>query len=1132
VTGRATPRRFESPSGLIVQVNTNGSIRRMEHGDVVLNLFPGTEMEGGATNIYLRRLGRDIASTPLLGPRSPLAVHLDAHGLRATGCWQGIGIALSLILADTAPAWFWRVTLDNRGEAAVTVDLVYTHDVALAHYGAIRMNEYYVSQYVDHTPLTHPGRGCVLAVRQNLSMAGRQPWAVIGSLAHGVSFATDAFQFHGLATRAGDAPAALVAPRLPGVRRQHEHSMAVIQEASVPLAPGAHSHRGFFGWFEADHPAASSRADLAAVDRALALPEAAPRHERHDTKGVRPAAATLFSTARLLHCDDLTDSEIARFWGNNLRHVERDDGRVLSFFCGDHTHVALRAKELRVLRPHGHLVRSGDRLTPDEASLTSTTWMAGVFNSLVTQGHVSINRFLSTTRSYLSLFRAGGQRIFVELADGYHLLDIPSAYEMRPSGCRWIYKHAKGVIEVRSWAAVDRHELNLAIRVVEGPPCRFLLSHHVALNGDDGADAVPVQFTHDATGIAVRPVPDSDVGRRFPNGTFHIEPGRGTPIERVGGDEVLFADGLSRSQPYVAIVTGKASSATFRILGKLIPTAIAASAPDMAADERRADRFWNGMVGLRGLHPIRRSAPAGDVTTLHEILPWFAHNAMIHYLAPRGLEQYSGGGWGTRDVSQGPVELLLALGRWGPLRDILLRLFAAQNPDGDWPQWFMFFDRERGIRPADSHGDIVFWPPLALAKYLLTSEDASVLDQEVPFFHPGGDDQAERATVWGHVERALALIARRVIPRTHLAAYGHGDWNDSLQPADPSMREKLCSAWTVTLHYETITTLAAAVRRVGRPELATGFDAAAAAIRDDFRRLLIADDTLAGFAYFHNDGRIDYWLHPRDAATGIQYRLLPMIHAIINGLLAPEEAQRHVDYIQRHLLGPDGARLFDRPPPYRGGPQRYFQRAESSTFFGREIGIMYTHAHLRYAEAMARYGDAEACFRALRQATPIHIGTVVPAARPRQANCYYSSSDATFGDRYDALQRYAAVKDGTVPLEGGWRVYSSGAGIGLRLIHECFLGLRRAKSALVFDPVIPKALDGLRADVDVAGRRATVVYRVERNGHGPTAVGVNGTAVPFERDANPYRTGGARVSLAALTPLLTAGDNEIVVQLA
>ena len=107
-----------------------------------------------------------------------------------------------------------------------------------------------------------------------------------------------------------------------------------------------------------------------------------------------------------------------------------------------------------------------------------------------------------------------------------------------------------------------------------------------------------------------------------------------------------------------------------------------------------------------------------------------------------------------------------------------------------------------------------------------------------------------------------------------------------------------------------------------------------------------------------------------------------MIHAIINGLLTPAAGAAHVGHIKQHLLGPDGARLFDRPSPYHGGPQRYFQRAESSTFFGREIGIMYTHAHLRYAEAMARYGDADAFFLALRQANPDRVRAVVPSARP------------------------------------------------------------------------------------------------------------------------------------------------------
>src|SRR5690606_25896445 len=106
----------------------------------------------------------------------------------------------------------------------------------------------------------------------------------------------------------------------------------------------------------------------------------------------------------------------------------------------------------------------------------------------------------------------------------------------------------------------------------------------------------------------------------------------------------------------------------------------------------------------------------------------------------------------------------------------------------------------------------------------------------------------EPASVWQHVERALALIARRVIAGTALAAYGHGDWNDALQPADPSMREHMCSAWTVTLHHQMLTTLARALRVIGREGEAPRYERWAQDVRRDFQRLLIVDDVLAGYA--------------------------------------------------------------------------------------------------------------------------------------------------------------------------------------------------------------------------------------------------------------------------------------------
>ncbi|MFO1419160.1 MAG: hypothetical protein U1E83_10885 [Methylotetracoccus sp.] len=1122
------PATLTSPSGLSVQVNANGSIRRFDHKDLTLNLFPGDELEGGAGNLYLRRRGRTIELTPLLGPDSPSSVQIVDGRLRVSGEWQGIRYRLTLVLAESAAAWFWHVRLDNLGDKVAVVDLVYAQDVALAYYWAIRLNEYYISQYVDHCPLRHPERGAVLAVRQNLATGGKQPWALMGSLGHASGFATDALAFFGLARRSGEAIEALQQRDFPNQRLQHEHSMAVLEEQWFTLVPGKGENRGFFGWFEDDHPGASSDADLGFVERALALPEAAPPVWTHQIAGT-PVARNLFNQATPLAVVDLTAAELDALFGDDRREPEFEQGELLSFFTGPHHHVALRAKELRVLRPHGHMLRTGRHLTPDERSLTTTVWMNGVFNSLLTQGHASINRLLSTTRSYLGLFRAHGQRVLVERGGRFHLLMVPSAFETSADSARWIYKHDSGVIAVSCLAGHAPHELNLSIDVLAGDPCRFIVTQHIALNGDDGADRMPVSFSLDADGVRVSPRPDGDVGRRFPEGYFRIDPGSTTPVESVGGDELLFADGQSRAQPFLVIVTSATRTASFRITGHLIPEA-ADPASGAARSDAQTDEPPIPLL-LGALRPAFETEQVADLRRLEEILPWFTHNALVHYLAPRGLEQFSGGAWGTRDICQGPVELLLGFGLWPPIRDLLTRVYSAQNPDGDWPQWFQFFERERDIRAGDSHGDIVFWPLLALAQYLVAAEDASVLDEQLPFFDSAGDAVAERGTVWQHVERALGVIERRRIPGTALAAYGHGDWNDSLQPVDPGMRERLCSSWTVTLHYQTLVWLARGLRAVGRARLAEQLERSQEPILADFQRHLLRDGVLAGFAHFGESGPPELLVHPSDQRTGMSYSILAMVHAIANDLLTPEQAAQHVELIRTHLLAPDGARLFDRPPPYRGGPQTLFQRAESSSFFGREIGIMYMHAHLRYAEAMARYGDAEGFFDALRKANPIAIRSVVASTRLRQANCYYSSSDAAFGDRYQAAERYDEVRDGTIPLEGGWRIYSSGAGIATRLIHQCLLGFTHGRNWIIVDPVLPRELSGLEADMVLAERPVTVVYRIKSVGHGPSSLQLNGVPLSFTREANPYRTGGVRVTMAELAAHLEVDENRLVIEL-
>src|SRR5262245_49657940 len=263
-------------------MNANGSVHRIDVGDVMVNAFLGNAVEGGPANLYLRRHGTRIEWTPLLGPRGPGAVRLNERSIDIVGEWAGMRFRVSLVLARSAPAWFWHVALENAGRDAQTVDLVCAQDIALAHDATVRLNEYYTSQYVDHTPLQHAAHGVVLAMRQNLGIGGRHPWLAIGSLRRAQSFCTDAIQLHGLSTRSGGPPPALDAAQLPGVRHQHEHSMAVLQEAPLTLAGGERARLGFFAWFEPDHPAASGADDLGIVERALGLPEAAAPGDARD----------------------------------------------------------------------------------------------------------------------------------------------------------------------------------------------------------------------------------------------------------------------------------------------------------------------------------------------------------------------------------------------------------------------------------------------------------------------------------------------------------------------------------------------------------------------------------------------------------------------------------------------------------------------------------------------------------------------------------------------------------------------------------------------------------------------------------------------------------------------------------
>ena len=894
-------------------------------------------------------------------------------------------------------------------------------DLGLGERNFVTGNEAFASQYIDHHIAPHPRFGPVLMDRQNLAQGGRHPWAAHACLEGAASFATDALQLFGPAYRDAAGIALPFGTSLPGTRLQHEAACAILQSRAQRLEPGQETAWTFFGLLDPDHGEPSSEADLARVEEAA---EALSAHAPAEIPLHAPARS-LLQDAQPLLC---TSGEDAIHPASRM-HEERRDGQLLSYFVPEgplNRHAVLRDKDRLMKRRHGAILKTGQNLLPDENALSVTCWMHGVFAAQLNGS--ALHKLFSVSRDACNIVRTGGLRILAETAGEWRLLTLPSLFEMGLSDCRWVYRTDARTITVHAAASAEDSAVQWQI-AVEGEPCRFLIAAQIVLGERDYCHAGLIEIDEAGKRFTFRPEPDWLWGKTYPNAAYHLVTSTPDALEALGGSELLFADAQPHATPHIAMRTASTREFRFAVVGSMTDPAEAArlaqkyAAPiSIPAMVEAAGKFWAGLTGGKRIE-------GEDTASLDTIFPWMVHDALIHVAAPHGLEQYEGSAWGTRDVCQGPVELFLALGQHEPVRRILKTVFGRQFPTGAFPQWFML-PPYSFIEGAHSHGDIPVWALKAVCDYVECTGDAALLAEPVAWHDGSGE-----STIAEHCGRLIAHLEAQFIPGTHLVRLGEGDWNDSLQPTDQSLKEWTVSSWTVGLFFQQLRRYAALLRGLGEAARADQLDALAEAMRSGFNRHLMRDGVVAGYALFGPDGAVrELLLHPSDAKTGVRYSLIPMTCGILGGIFAPEQAQAHLALIREHLLYPDGARLMDRPLPYRGGLERYFRRAESSPFFGREVGLMYVHSHLRYCEAAALLGDAGAFLDGLQAVNPIAVTDRLPHATLRQRNCYYTSSDAAFRDRYEAFAEWDRARDGKVEVDGGWRIYSSGPGLFVHLL--------------------------------------------------------------------------------------------------
>jgi len=1106
---------------------SSGDLSRAVYQDTMLNQAVSSAVDGSLNNLYLRiHSAEGIAFEPLLGIRAKS--RLSSAGRRLLWEGQAFGrISYRVVFTLTEQGiWFWDVTVDSN-ESGFKIDVVYGQDIGLADVGAVRSNEAYMSQYVDHKAFKDERRGYVLCFRQNQPMqGGKFPYMQHGSLTGAAGYSTDGFQFFGLGYKETDIPEALGKPSLANEVYQYEFGYAALQ--SEPAELEGEARFVFYGLFRENHPAAIDSLEFEEEVRS-AWEEAETTRSADLAAASEPVNKVAFADAigAPLTATSMTIAEIDALFPRR-RQEERQDGQLLSFFTDSHEHVVLKEKELLVERPHGHILMSGGNDKLVENVTTTTSYMYGVFNSQLLVGNTNFHKLLTNTRNPLNAFKASGQHIYVQFEGTYRLLTMPSMFEMGFNYARWYYKTADDMLVITNYTTVDSPEVRLHLRSVSGKAYRCLVTNQVSMNNNEYE--VPFRMAYSDGVLTFTADGESISATVFPNLQYRIAV---QGAHYTVGDESLLIGGVKPGAASLTVLSLDASpewTITMQGLlhGEELPFAARRAEPEI---ERYRLFLRDVMNGFRlSWADDANAAAASELDKMNALAWWYTHNMLVHYSVPHGLEQYGGAAWGTRDVCQGPTEYFMAMRKYEQVAEIIKTVYSHQyEDDGNWPQWFMF-DRYYSIQQEESHGDIIVWPLKVLGDYLAATGDYGILQAQLPYtVRHEGEFTTQSAPLLAHVMKQIAYIKEHFLPGTHLSSYGDGDWDDTLQPANAQLKRYMVSSWTVALTYQTIAQFGRAMESADAG-LATELAGLAASIEEDFNRYMLGQEVIPGFVYMEKPGEAKLMLHPTDTVTGIQYRLLPMTRSMISELLTEAQAERHYRIIKEHLYFSDGVRLMNRPAQYRGGVSTNFKRAEQAANFGREVGLQYVHAHIRFIEAMAKLGKADEAWSSLLKINPVGLRDVVPHAELRQSNAYFSSSDGKFNTRYDAQERFGELREGKVPVKGGWRIYSSGPGIYMNQLIANVLGIRQWEGDLVIDPVLPAELDGLQFEFNWDGLPLAFVYRIG-DAKQVTKITVNGKDLAPPATPNRYRPGGMRIGREALAASLNSVSNRIEIHM-